>query len=93
MKEFNKKLSNRSTQNQPRIRNSSPYYKNQQAQRFGISGAKTITSQKEKNMAKRIKETPTGEILEEHHKNYRDNQRNQSASLGGGVTAGYESNK
>ena len=33
---------------QPRVRNSSPFYKDQQAQRFGLSGAKRVTSAKER---------------------------------------------
>ena len=33
---------------QPRVRNASPFYKDQQAQRFGLNGAKSITTTKER---------------------------------------------
>ena len=41
--------------NHERIRNASPFYKNQQGKRFGIDGAKRITSQKERNEANKVK--------------------------------------
>jgi hypothetical protein len=41
MKEFHSRIGRG---NQQRIKNASPFYKNQQGKRFGIDGAKKITS-------------------------------------------------
>lgn len=64
--------------NRPRIKNASPFYKNQQAKRFGIDGARKLTSYREQE-ADRIanKEMkPASEIIQDQYTNYRDNQRN-----------------
>jgi len=44
MRSINDKLNSKA----PRVRNSSPFYQNQQAKRFGIDGASRITSSREK---------------------------------------------
>ena len=73
---------------QPRVRNASPFYKDQQAQRFGLSGAKKITSMKERREEALIKQKSTTEILEGQFKTYRDEQKMKD-----GATAQWNANK
>ena len=67
---------------QPRLKNSSPYYINQQAKRFGLEsnnlkyedlGSRKITSFKQRKILNR--DDTASEIMEKQFINYRDNQR------------------
>jgi hypothetical protein len=50
MRELNKRIT---PADQPRVKNSSPFFKNQQAKRFGIDGASKMTTFKELRAAKK----------------------------------------
>ena len=81
MRSINEQIANRGQQ--PRIRNASPFYKNQQAKRFGIDGARIISSNKERNIQKRENsiENSASKVFDNDFIEYRDNQRIQGHPL------------
>ena len=66
---------------QPRVRNASPFYKDQQAQRFGLNGAKRVTTAKERREEAILRKKSTSEILDDQYKTYRDEQRMQDSRV------------
>ena len=65
----------------PRVRNASPFYKDQQAQRFGLHGAKRVTTAKERREEAILRKKSTSEILDDQYKTYRDEQRMQDSRV------------
>lgn len=76
MRELNRRIT---PADQPRVKNASPFYKNQQAKRFGIDGATKKTTYKEMVAAKKQENISTSQVLENHHRTYRDEQRQQDS--------------
>ena len=66
-----------------RIKNSSPFYKNQQAKRFGIEGASRNTNTKERLAERRAQEQQrsTSGILQDNFKRQRDENELQTGHL------------